>query len=231
VRARRTAFIFAALGSLAVLAYYYFYARSAPVQIRRRHKVVFLGDSYVSGAGDEENLGGFVGRVQSRFPELDVKNFGVPGADIEQYRYYLEVMARQKVDNPIKRALGGADVIVTLIGVNDYWQNMSEGRAAILIERFAAVLRDLFPEANCGPEIAGSTLIQFGDPPQQRWTGDLNRRLRELSWTKFRFDVLTAEELHISGKHPTASGYASMAKIVTDVLPSLLEQRKKRGCG
>lgn len=191
-------------------------------------RYIGFGDSITYGVGDEKNpdgLGGYTPRLQSLlntrgFPAT-VVNAGLPGEDTAG--------ALTRINSVLQR---GGDVLLLMEGTNDINAKVSEETTLANLNQLAVRAENRGMQAvhiTIIPRLAGA-----GTDGNNRVTGELNGKLRDLAWFKQRrladpFEVFWNEtpdftQLYGGGidkLHPNAAGYDLMAKVIADALTNV----------
>jgi lysophospholipase L1-like esterase len=202
-----------ALGAAALLP------RLAAAQAKR---YIAFGDSITFGIGDEKNLGGYPGRLETllnaRGVSATVFNAGLPGEDTTG--------ALSRLGSVLQK---GGDVFLLMEGTNDVNEKVSEETTLFNLNQLASRAE------NKGMQAVHITVVprlpSAGTDGNNRITAELNGRIRDLAWSKQRkladpFEVFFNEtpdftllyEGGIDKLHPNAAGYDLLAKTVADVL-------------
>jgi lysophospholipase L1-like esterase len=184
--------------------------------------LLFTGDSFVAGAGDQEGLG-WVGRVVAASWEAELAmtayNLGVRGDSTPQ------AAARFRAEAEPRLILDADNRVVVAVGANDVTVE-ADGTRPISLERSLEALESLLGDA----ESLGMTALVIGagpvgEPGHDARSRELGARFRELAEQRGqRFLELPAEELERGpwraealandGLHPGARGYAAYAELV-----------------
>ena len=216
---------------------FYYSSGKIPFFSKKKTKVVFLGDSIVTGLGDEERKGGFVGRIAGVFPNLQIENLGVPGANSHQYGAFIRGFLSATPDSTVKRTMTNADIVVIALGRNDYREKRKNSESVYRIEKLRTYLDAWYGKIAshsnaraCKPIIIGANVFISNDVQQRIWMDAENRALSRYPWIKIPFNHLSPRLLNTRNNHPTSGGYKVLATIVAEQLKIVLEEREKSGC-
>ena len=185
-------------------------------------RICFIGDSFVSGAFDDECLG-WVGRISAsarrRKHDVSPYNLGVRGETSVQ------IARRWRAEAEMRQSAQQEGRLVFEFGVNDARE--VNGKRQMEAAQTLAAAREILSAA-----VAWKPTLMIGPPPG----GDSARNLRvkELSEAMARlsgelrlpyFDSFTplaasstfiASTKAIDGTHPNAAGYAEWARLIDE---------------
>jgi lysophospholipase L1-like esterase len=183
-------------------------------------RICFIGDSFVSGAFDEECLG-WVGRISAdarrRGHDLSPYNLGIRGETSAQ------MAKRWRAEAELRQSPQQEGRLVFEFGVNDARE--VNGKRQLEAAQSLAAARDMLGAAS-----RWKPTLMIGPPPGD--DGQRNQRVKELSeqvgklCAELRvpyFDSYTAllaspvwgPSVHaVDGTHPSASGYAEWARLI-----------------
>jgi len=197
---------------------------AATAQVTPRTYIAF-GDSITFGTGDQANLGGYPGRLQTlliaRGVNAQVVNAGLPGETT--------VDGLTRINTVLNR---GGDVLLLMEGTNDINEHVS-------LETTIFDLNQMATRA----EARGMQAVHATIPPRlssanydgtNHFTESLAVQIRELAFRHDRrladpFEVFfhltpNFESLYVGGSdklHPNAAGYDLMARVFADVLTNV----------
>lgn len=185
-------------------------------------KVAFVGDSIVTGVGDENrnNRGGYVVRLRQRFPFAKFTNDGVPGVTTGRLIRYLKTEFKQKRRSRYYRRAFGADVVIVDVGRNDYWEhNASPAITARNIRRIAKILkRKRMRKHGVAPYVIVASLLPTNRGFQAGFIDATNNYLNgynspamplELDFYSMPRSLLAGD-----GLHPTSAGYGWLSDLI-----------------
>lgn len=186
--------------------------------------VAVVGDSIVRGVGDiaNNNNGGYVKRLEKKFPRTHFANLGYRG--YTSGRLYAEVAqilskAEKKKYTLPREALQAADAIIVDIGRNDFFSGLPSANTVTMIERLVDLLQSkLTNDEGVGPLIRVATLLPTKRAYQRGFIHEVNMLLLAESAlgvvpVALRYDLLPESIISIDGIHPSTKGYRRIAAI------------------
>jgi lysophospholipase L1-like esterase len=210
-------------------------------------KLVALGDSLTRGAGDEGNLGGYVGRVADslakEWPELRLDNLAIDGYTAVDL---ITLLNTADTGNRLRNA----DAILLSIGGNDLFQggntllNLEEEYVSRINLEYVSRLREILAIIRASNPTTPIYMLGLYDPFRQLETGaETSRYIR--SWNDSVAELLekdgravlipTYDLNQLSSPtfladdqfHPSATGYDAIAARVLPNIQALFggEQR------
>ena len=180
------------------------------------------GDSIVSGRGDEinDNRGGYVKRLSSRFRSAQVQNIGVSGiTSMDLLQGYITNLSKEKVGKT-KKKIEACDYLIIDVGRNDYFSKVEPGITVRNIARIVKYLRNyLRKTSQAEPVIGVATLLPTTRAYQKPFVDEVNRLLLKFNSkalpVHLRFDRVSPDLISEDGLHPTSAGFSVMTEIVT----------------
>lgn len=170
-------------------------------------KVLAFGDSITYGRGDEQHLGGYVGRLKTTFPNVHFYNLGRPGEDTYSGRSRAASLYAVHTD---------MDYSVVLEGTNDFWlPNRSSGTSKL---NLLSMVRSA---ANTGSVTLLANLTDIRRSSQRPWVISLNSQLnpyRQIDFFSLGRGIISSDSLH-----PSGTGYQLMAQMAASILHNYSE--------
>lgn len=199
-----------------------------------KHTISAIGDSIVTGVGDEKNggKGGYVLRLSQSFSDSEVNGFGYPGITTAQLiTYYKRQFARTPRSAEIV-ALGRSDIIIIDIGRNDYFNRNSSTLTATTIKRLTVLLSSELKKRFGTAPLFVSTIL----PPTRReidlgFIQQVNMVLLRIRGRDFpaylRFDTLNPLLLSEDRLHPSSAGYDFLFKLAAEYISGPAQSRSR----
>lgn len=191
-------------------------------------KIAITGDSIVWGLGDEEDKGGYVGRLRTIFPKAEVDGVSIRGiSSTRLFRAFKQNLSNRSTT--WERTIH-SDVIIISVGINDYFEEIPAETTVRNIRRLVSFLKNsLKKEDVTAPMIVISTLTHTNRGYQQPFVNKVNAMLLKQNSPTFpvivRLDKLSSMYLGEDGLHPTAAGYDQLAKYVSADLKGVIKKR------
>lgn len=160
-------------------------------------KVLAFGDSITYGIGDEQSIGGYPGRLQIMFPNVEIISQGNPGENTYG--------GRNRAPN-VFSIHPDADFIIILEGVNDYFR-LTEASATHSRDNLLTIRRSA---ESHGAIVLLANLIENRRGYQRPWVLELNAalaRFKNLDFFSLGRGIVGGDLLH-----PNAAGYEEMAE-------------------
>lgn len=190
--------------------------------------VTIVGDSLVSGIGDEknDNKGGYVLRASKKLKDVTFNSLGVPG--IRTLELLDEI---EKAFTPESGFLE-SDIVVLDAGRNDRWLFGEPAATYRNLKRVATKTKDAFKQAGkSAPVVITAVLMLPNRGSQGPWVKDLNAIILRSSSDKnpadLRFDLVSKRLLNEDQLHPTSKGYDQLAKTLVTYLTKNLPRKLK----
>lgn len=209
-------------------------------------QIVIVGDSIVSGVGDERfgnSGGGYVTRIKQLLPRVTFSGFGTPGQSSEQlYKKVKSSIAQSSPTETLGKALVDADVIILDIGRNDWFEFFRLDDPPSLptytrLRRLQSHLRTrLTVLTGRTPLVILSQLLLPNRGGQGPWVQEINERLSQTSTpylpANLPFDTVSKRLYNSDRLHPTAAGYDEVAAVLrtylTQTVPQMWEKIRSR---
>lgn len=164
--------------------------------------IVIAGDSFVKGVGDtlNGNEGGYVLRLQQRYPKAIIENVGVPGVTTDRLRSGFMKNLAKKNPGETRYKVDRADLIILDVGRNDYFDDTDPAITVRNIKRTVKYLRKELKKLNGAPPyIVVSSLLPTLRPQQRPFVDKVNKLLIKQSTTDFpvliRYDTIYVGEV------------------------------------
>lgn len=181
-------------------------------------RIAFTGDSIVWGVGDNSaSEYGYVGRIQARFPSIQVENLGIPGISSDRLLRAFKKNLRAALAGETIIKTTDLDALIVAVGVNDYWRKRPAAESALNISRIVRFLRaELGKDGKIPPLISVSEVLPTNRAFQEPFVVALNLEVKRLfpkvvpylfTHQKFPRRLLTPD-----GLHPSAEGYSYLAR-------------------
>lgn len=195
-----------------------------------RIRILITGDSVVSGVGDEQNAGGYVGRLQQQMRFAKIESVGIPGAkSLRLFQYYRREF--RKVKSLLNRRITkNLDYVVIDVGRNDYWDRAPAKRTTRNILRLVHLLREtLTTRDGMSPFVIITTLIPTNRSYQSGFITQVNDLLLRRPSTRqpvyIRFNNLSRDILSSDGLHPCSYGYDVIAQSLYEQLYGPVQEK------
>lgn len=168
----------------------------------RKLIIVAFGDSITYGRADPNGLG-YPGRLKlHHFPNAIIINLGKPGEDT--------VRGKARAARTLPAYLG-ADYVIVLEGVNDYWlRNRSSYKTR------NNVLSIVSTAQNIGAVTLLGNLTEIKRSRQKGWVSSVNSRLnpyRQIDFYSLGEGIISSDLIH-----PNGNGYNQMAALAASML-------------
>lgn len=191
-----------------------------------KHKIVVIGDSVVRGIKDirNKNNGGYVKRLQKKFPTSTFANFGFAGYSTERIYSTIKEILGKSGDPTLQAALGNSDLIIIDEGRNDYFEGFTPGMSVRNMKRLVSLLNQRLSRdrKSSGPLIEIATLIPTNRGYQRTFIETINEMLIKLQSEAipvgFYFNSLPNTILSSDGLHPDSTGYSVIARFAANVI-------------
>lgn len=181
-------------------------------------RIAFTGDSIVWGVGDTYGSEyGYVGRIQARFPSIQVENLGIPGISSDRLLRAFKKNLRAAIAGETVLKTTDLDALIVAVGVNDYWRKRPAAESALNISRIVRFLRaELGKDGKVPPLITVSEVLPTNRGFQSPFVVAVNLEIKRLfphivpflfNHRKFPRKLLT-----VDGLHPSSEGYAYLAR-------------------
>jgi lysophospholipase L1-like esterase len=185
-------------------------------------KIAFVGDSIVTGVGDEKrgNHGGYVKRLRQHLPFAKVTNDGVPGITTSRLIRYLKTEFKQKRRSRYYRRAFGADVVIVDVGRNDYWDhNANPAITARNIRRISKILkRKRMRKNGVAPYVVVASLLPTNRGFQAGFIDATNNYLNAYNGPAMPLDLdfysMPRNLLAGDGLHPSSAGYHWLTELI-----------------
>jgi lysophospholipase L1-like esterase len=199
--------------------------------------VSFLGDSLVYGFGDKKNSnrGGYVLRLQKKFPKAQFINKGEQGLHTGPLLLQLADAFKEESKSDLRSALINSDVVVLDLGRNDRWDFGLPSATYRNLKRAAEIIRSGVEAAGkTVPHIVTAVLMLPNRGSQGPWVKELNTLIfkghKNNNPADLRFDLVSKRLLGTDQIHPTSAGYDALFKAAlnyfkTKLVPRLQKQR------
>ena len=185
-------------------------------------RICFIGDSFVSGAYDDDCLG-WVGRIcaaaRRRKHDVSPYNLGVRGETS------LQIARRWRAEAEVRQSAQQEGRLVFEFGVNDARE--VNGRRQVEAAQSLVTAREILSAA-----IGWKPTLMIGPPPGgdaarnervKDLSGELERLCQELRISYFdslaplaASSTFIASTKAVDGTHPNASGYAEWARLIDE---------------
>lgn len=191
-----------------------------------------FGDSLVSGFGDKpnNNLGGYVLRAQERLPAATLHNLGIAGLKTRPAISKLKRELSAENSSDFKDAILESDLFVIDLGRNDRWLFGTPLATWRNLKRISTIVQQAVSENNRLPPLVVTAVLMLPNRGSQGpWVKELNSLIlksNKLSTpADLRFDLVSKRLLGPDQIHPTAAGYAALAKVLVKYLTKTLPAR------
>lgn len=191
-----------------------------------RLHIAVVGDSIVSGEGDEAHggSGGYVLRLGEQLPHAVISSYGFPGYTAAGLLKLFTRVRRNVTRGDWKLDIGTADYVIVDAGRNDYFAHRSSATVASTLRSLAGNL-ELLGESVQGlaPLVAVSSLASTNRGKQQDFLRHVNYRIQDAVRKRRliagpRFDSVQGLSLNRDGLHPTAAGYDRLEFVLESYL-------------
>lgn len=181
-----------------------------------------IGDSTMAGRGDVNNQGGWLMRLGSAYPDSQIVNLGIGGANtLRIFRLMKRPEYRHQYED--------ADIIFLVAGLNDYWISP---RPAVIQVRNRLIDIKRYVSAHSSAKVyigklSPSRKVVRNRIPQQQYIDAINLKLS--GFASFDFSKMSSALIPRNDVHPTPAGYDAMYHIVQSFLNRLVP-RLMRSC-
>ena len=187
-------------------------------------RMVFLGDSLAYGFGDTKNgnKGGYILRVQKKFPNVKFLNFGEQGLMTQQLLLKVN-RALKEPESTLSIELHRADYVFLDLGRNDRWLFGLPSQAYRNLKKTSALIATRFHnQYEVSPLTITAVMMLPNRGSQGPWVKELDALILKSNSKKYpadlRFDLVSKRLLSTDQIHPTAKGYDSLAITLTKYL-------------
>lgn len=184
-----------------------------------RVKITFLGDSLVFGIGDTKNgnKGGYVLRVTSKLPNVEIASHGVAGQRTKELLNLLRDTFDKNKKPEIREDLLDADVVILDLGRNDRWLFGRPSDAYRNIKRATTkILTEVEAVTGIPPLVVKAVIMLPNRGSQGPWVKELDKLIFKSNSPGYpadlRFDLVSKRLLSSDQIHPTSKGYDALAK-------------------
>lgn len=199
-------------------------------------KLVFVGDSIVTGVGDTENgnKGGYVLRIKKRFKFAKVIGVGFPGTESDRLlQKFTEAYVNGDDQDDIVSRIAEADFVLFDVGRNDFWRFNPASFTVRNIRRLVDLVQKKAGRSVNSPPYTGTAILMFTNRGSQNpWLTELQDLLRKANSKKFHaevpFDQASKRLLGFDQLHPTSAGYDELAGILETYLKKDLQKKLKK---
>jgi lysophospholipase L1-like esterase len=191
--------------------------------------VLVIGDSFVSGVGDDrpKNENGYVGRLRTLMPSWKFRRIGIPGGSTNEiYRAVLGGIGGEK-RYQVTRKLSQVDFVIVDAGRNDYWEGLDQSDVVRSLSRLTSLVdNEIYARYEKDPFIALMMVAPSSRSYQAGWLDQLNKAYLSNSINdvngKIRVDLLSEYKPGYDGLHPNDVGYEQIACFVAKYFASIL---------